>query len=56
MLADHPHEAAHSAKRALALTRARGDRGNEAYALRLLAEILELTPESLDCAVAEPLP
>jgi class 3 adenylate cyclase/tetratricopeptide (TPR) repeat protein len=47
MLADQPEEAFTSAKRALAMTRERGDRGHEAYALRLLAEIAA-RPESLD--------
>jgi tetratricopeptide (TPR) repeat protein len=52
LLADHPEEALASAQRALAMTRERGDRGHEAYDLRLLAEIAA-HPESLDCAVAD---
>jgi tetratricopeptide (TPR) repeat protein len=47
MLADQPEEAFTSAERALAMTRERGERGHEAYALRLLAEIAA-RPESLD--------
>jgi Tetratricopeptide repeat len=47
MLADQPEEVFAAATRALAMTRERGDRGHEAYALRLLAEIAA-RPESLD--------
>jgi tetratricopeptide (TPR) repeat protein len=52
ILADQPEEAFAAAKRALAMTRERGDRGHEAYALRLLADVAA-HPEFLDLQTAD---